>query len=83
MGIVSSSPLTDLSKMASKPFGKDGLRYEELCEKDVLALTGIEFDTWDRERSPPSLDFHFREGNGWTFGGFRNKSLLFPETDFR
>ena len=68
--------------MASELFSEEYLRYENLCEEEVLALTEIEFDTWEREGSPPSLDFHFREGNGWTFGGFRNKSLLFVQSTF-
>ncbi|MCJ1422585.1 hypothetical protein MMC29_000465 [Sticta canariensis] len=61
--------------MASKPFSEEYQTYKRLCEEEVLALTGIKFDTWDPEGSPPSLDFHFREGSGWSFELYREKPV--------
>ena len=68
--------------MTSQLFSEEYLRYERLCEEEVIALTGIEFDTWDPEGPPPSLDPHFREGSGWSFGGSRKNSLLFVKSTF-
>lgn len=56
-------------------------KYRELCEEEVLELTGIEFVPWDG-KGPPSLDFHFKKDSVWSFGGFRNKSLLFVKSTF-
>ena len=59
--------------------------YVKICEEEAPALTGIEFDTLDRQ-GRPSLDFGFRQGSGWTFGELRKKLLLFMVptfTDYR
>lgn len=48
--------------MESKPASVDWRTYEELCEEEVLKLTGIKFRTKDG-KDRPILEFDFREGS--------------------
>lgn len=42
-------------------------KYVQLCEDEARELTGLEFSAAD-DHGRPSLNFHFREGKGWTYG---------------
>ena len=55
--------------------------YERICKDEVLAITGIEFSAQDQQ-GRPSLDFHFHQGSGWTFGESQNEAFALRVMNF-
>ena len=49
--------------------------YRQICKAEVQAITGIEFNAQDQQ-GRPSLDFHFQQGSGWTFGESMNEAPI-------